>query len=198
MCFYDKSFWDLVCGLDINTITAIMSVLIAATALWVSIRSDKRSENKARLSNERSEKHNRLSVKPFLSCVRDLKVEQGIRLVTLKFVNSGVGPAVITKFILMDGDEIVSCNNSVAGYVFLIEELKPLVLEPDNAKIGLFTGGDVLQAGEEHLVWKFKYTPQSGALQFTNRISFLVEYQSIYQDEVFTFDSREQRKINGE
>ena len=193
--------WDWVLCWEADIVSATATVVIAATSVLAALLGffTYFSEvKKNRIEKADKDKRDRLLVKPFLTCVRDLKVDEGIRLVTLKLVNSGVGLAVIKKFILLDGDKIISSNNSVAGYLFLIEGLKPLVLEPKNTTVGLLTGGNFLQAGEEHIIWKFKYTPQSGAIEFSNRINFLIEYQSIYQDEVFTFDSREQRKINGE
>ncbi len=172
--------------MDTNTIIAIASVFIAGCALWVSMRADKRNEMQARLSNERIEKHNKLSVLPLLVCHKYL----GEKITTLRLVNSGVGPAIITKIELLFDGKVVSCNNEESYTAFLEEEIK------HSAKpgIGYIYAGEIMSVGYKHLMWELRHGKKEKDINFIRKLSLRVEYESIYHDKMYVFDSRDDFK----
>ena len=190
MCFYDKSFWDILCGLDINTITAMMSVIIAGTALWVSIRADKRNEKKARLSNERTERQARLSVRPLLTTINstdeniiDEKGDDMLRVV-FDVENCGVGTAIIKNFILEVNGKEITRNDIDKNQEFIEGSSTRLYFE----KVGFMYPGSSIKAGGSQNLWIFEYKEGDGA-GFVPRLNIRIEYQSIYEDEIFVLNT---------
>ena len=170
-----------------NTVIAIASVFIAGCALWVSMRADKRNEMQARLSNERIEKHNRLSVKPYLTTIQTNIIDNDLEHVSYKLVNCGVGPAVIKNIILFYKDDEVACNSHQDYHDFMSEKLKDFV-DPTGSSL---LSGSVIQIGAERVMWEFKYNHLTQNIDFLDELEIFVEYQSIYEDEVFVYDSRD-------
>ena len=179
MCFYDKSFWDLVCGLDINTITAIMSVLIAATALWVSIRSDKRSEN-----------HTKLSAYPRVmggSFDKNVLIKRSMRHIGFEIANRGNSPAIIKNAVLFfDGKEVL--RNDGHAYIDFIREKTQNF---EDVKLGFFLPDGVIGIGEEKVMWELKYDTELDNIDDIIKLDILIEYESIYHDKIFVYDSRD-------
>ncbi len=183
MCFYDKSFWDILCGLDINTITAMMSVIIAGTALWVSIRGDKRSERRANLS-----------VRPFLTTITNqIKSEKDTDSLReeVNVENCGNGAAIIKNFILeINGKETarkeITRNDIDKNQEFLENNKSGFDFE----NVGFMYPNSLLKAGDSQNLYAFEYKEADiSKIYLHPKINIRIEYQSIYEDEIFVFNT---------
>ncbi len=186
MCFYDKSFWDILCGLDINAIIAMMSVIIAGTALWVSIRGDKRNEKKARLS-----------VQPLLKIIAEKQWKPSlgdpnrIEQLDLKIINQGLGPAIIKNFILQfDGKELTR-NDQDSHFRKAQEKLRGQGGE--DAKLSFLAPDSVIQEGDNKLLLWIEYDSVKYNTDGIAKLDILVEYYSIYKDETFNCSTKDIR-----
>ncbi len=167
----------------LETVTTVATVVIAGLALWVSMRADKRNE-----------KHTRLSGTPLLAGTRDKRIEDsGINCYEFGIKNCGVGPAVIKNFILLyDGKEI-SRNNYQDYRGFMSEILKGY----SNATIGSFIFDSALGAEKTKILWTFEYDPQNDDISFTEKLDVLIEYESIYKDGIYIYDTELENKRSG-
>lgn len=143
--------------------------------------------------------HNFLSVKPLLNTWEDRarlalpqsgQVEAHLK-VYLK--NIGIGPALIESFdIYVDG-----CRVKVDGLAKMDEAVSLLfpVGSPSIAYRSYLTKGGALSVNENlmlvHLVFPASALPSEAVLaQIKKRVRLVVKFQSIYQNEVFTYDSQ--------
>ncbi len=170
---------------DANIVIAIASVgiafasaIIGVCALWVSMRADKRNERQARLS-----------VKPYLTVLR----RSGGDYYKIVLANYGVGPAIIKNFKLSSKDIPISLNDSLTYKKFLRAKMK----EFKNKKTAHRGPNSAIKTGEEITLWGFKYDrgQKSQNLKDIQELVLRIEYQSIYKDEVFTYDTVESRKF---
>ena len=138
-----------------------------------------------------NQKHNRLSVKPFLITFTASGIDKNLRSTNLRIDNRGVGPAIIKNIVLFYKGKEVARNNHNDYNNFMQEKLKYFT-DPHG---GFFFSGNIIQAGEKRIIYEFKYDPLTQNTAFLNEIELLIEYQSIYEDEIFTLDSRETRRL---
>ncbi len=133
-------------------------------------------------------KHNKLSVRPWLETkLSGRKVSTYRAKVEIKLTNHGIGPAIIKNFVpLWDGEEVL-CHDDEAYTEFLKEKFqqyKNVTHEPCLPNVVIPSGESITLLSVEYDV---HYSPSVPPLdEFYVRI----DYQSIYQDETFTYDSR--------
>ena len=168
--------------MDTNIIIAIASVFIATCALLFTA-----------WQGWETRKHNRLSVKPFLLSSGQELIKNDLCHVEFRLVNGGVGPAIIKSFTLLFDDEVVACNNHRAHNDFMEEKLKFFI----ETVFYSMVPSNVIKVEKDVVLWDFKYDPQHQNIKFLDRIEILIEYQSIYQDEIFILDTRDTLKFSG-
>ena len=165
-------------------IGAIGSVLVASLAFGVTI-----------WHAWTTRKHNRLSVKPLLNTWNDFgSFADGLEI-TLR--NIGIGPALIESFeIYVDAKKVDGIGTDPINKAISI-------LFPVNTPTILYSSylakGGVLGVNEKIKVLSIKFPPNffpsPPIMEHTlNRCKLIVRYQSIYENEVFTYDSLENHK----
>jgi hypothetical protein len=137
-------------------------------------------------------KHNRLSVKPFLATTEGTHTQDNNGKVSFEIQNCGVGPALIKSFALWDGDNEICINNRTAYE----NHLDKITSGFKDVSMSCFVPGFALPTGSKHTLLEFSYNKNQDIL-FVHKLNVVIEYQSIYQDEVFTYDSRKDRQFHG-
>ncbi len=182
--------------MDTNTIIATASVVIAGCALLFTA-----------WQGMETRKHNKLSVRPILTGetfdAERYSVEKDIRRVSLEIINSGIGPAIIKSFVLIFDDEEIARNDVNAYCNFMKQKLRGMkgikgVEDIDKLGLGFLMCGSVMKEGDRQMIWDIKYInkddPQNDNIATLYKITLIVEYQSVYDGDVFTFDTREYHK----
>ncbi len=176
--------------MDANTVIAIASVVVALAsaiiggcALWLSKQADKRNEKQARLS-----------VKPLLQIVSDKSDPILHQWLEFKIINQGLGPAIIKNFILKFDDKELTRNNYNSHISKVKEKLGGRGIE--GLDMGFFIRDSVIKAEESNLLLKIEYNAEEYDFDCLNKIDILVEYYSIYKDEIFTCSIKDIRIRN--
>ncbi len=165
-------------GLRAEIVIAAVSGIIALIALRANIR-----EGKA------TRKHNRLSVKPFLSIESSGTVTGNKVCNTATLVNDGTGPAIIKKFqLLLDGTDI-SQHNAEIHTNFLLESKKIC----SGVKVGHLAPDSIVNARDKKLMWEFDHDLNSEYIETIIKLKIQIEYQSIYEDETFYYPLKKQK-----
>jgi hypothetical protein len=159
---------------------ALASAFVAGCALWITI-----------WQGRQNLKHNKLSVRPFLGAKIYYSPKGNKGFVSFELMNCGTGPAIIKDFVLFYGDKEVSRNDTRTYNKFLNKQLA-MFSEVTPFDYG---SGTVMKINETQALLTFKYhdNQNQSAVNFIDKLNFLVIYQSIYRDEIFTYDSREKR-----
>ncbi len=165
--------------MDTNTIIATASVFIAGCALVATI-----------VQGRQNRKHSRLSVKPFLEILRHNNVRNGIRYYEIILINHGTGSAIIKNFDLLFEGKSVSLNDGKTYTAFLLEKMAGF----KEKKITHRTKGSIIKTAEELILWKIE-CGQNQVIYDIKKLGLRIEYQSVYQDETFIFDSRERQSF---
>lgn len=152
-----------------------------------------------------TKKHNLLSVKPRLTSWLDatyvFNQETGLQDFHYKVYlsNIGIGPALINRFDLyVDGEKVQKVG------LEKIDEAVRLLFPVGNYRIqyrAYLTKGGALSVDQRqmlvHLVFPAGGVPDPTTLeQAKKRIKLKVEYQSIYEDETWPYDSLEDHKTD--
>lgn len=168
--------------IDLNTLATLVTALAAVCAIGLTI-----------WQGQQNYKHNQLMVRPILT----VKIRYGDKgdSVAFQLINSGVGPAIIKDFVLLFKDKEVSRNNWKDYDEFI--KRKTEELEFQNVRTGKYASGAAMQVGEELQLLSFEYDAKKHDIRFINDLDLLVNYQSVYQNETFTYDSRKDRKSHG-
>lgn len=161
---------------------ALASAVIAACALGVTI-----------WQGRQNYKHNKLSVRPFLSTMEYHTEDGNIGQITFALINCGIGPAIIKNFVLLDGDEEVSRNNRKTYDDFIAQKFDGFT----DVFCGSYVPGAAMQAGEKMILLTFRYDMQKQNIDFVHKLNLLADYQCIYQSDTFTYDSRNDRRFHG-
>jgi hypothetical protein len=138
-------------------------------------------------------KHNQLSVQPYLTTSQFENAENHVFTLTISLENCGIGPAIIKNFIFFDGDQEIARNN----YHLVESYLKNNILSAYVFYFGFCVPGFAISAGTNHLLLQITSTSGPVNMSLINRLNIIVEYQSIYQDDVFVYDSRNDRIFHG-
>lgn len=152
-----------------------------------------------------TKKHNLLSVKPRLTSWLDanyvLNENTGLQDFHYKVYlsNIGIGPALIERFdVYVDGDKVQKSG------LEKIDESVRLLFPAVGYKIqyrAYLTKGGALSVDQRqmlvHLVFPAGDVPDPTVLeQAKKRIKLKIEYQSIYEDEIWLYDSLEDHKTD--
>lgn len=152
------------------------SVVIACCALGVTI-----------WQGRQNHKHNKLSVKPLLTTVETRHKINDTFETSVDIKNTGLGPAIIKDFILIYDDEEVSKNNRQLYHEFLNKIASHL-----NVKHYWFVPNSSMPADDVQELLFFEHKTDDDIL-FLQKLNIKINYQSIYGDETFTYDSRKDR-----
>ena len=166
--------------MDFNTETwvAIASAFTAVCALGATI-----------WQGQQNYKHNKLSVRPKLTTMENYENTDETRTVTFELINAGFGPAIFKDFILVyDGKEI-SKNNRKTYEDFLTEKTQGFT----DVCIFSFIPDSTISSGECCELFSFTHKHGQDA-SFINKLNLRVNYQSIYEDEIYEYDSRKDRQ----
>ncbi len=164
--------------------SVFVSIIVAVCALSLTV-----------CQNRQNHKHNKLSVRPILTTSGSHNLNGNIGSISHILKNAGVGPAIIKNFIVFHGDEKVVENNN-AEYETFINQIASKNRYSDVSK-GYLIPGASMPVNSEHLLFSFNYDTKKpdGSFDY-NKINIVVDYQSIYQDDVFTYDSRDDQKFH--
>lgn len=160
---------------DYNTAAAVASALVASIALWFSI-----SESRA------SRHHARLSVKPMLT--NDVRIDPSVTRIGLFVKNTGLGPACISSWtLLIDGKPYKEIG------INKWEDLTAHLGIDERVTYGFFLGGEAVAVGESVELLGISaegYTPAKAKMlrKALRKITVRLKYQSIYEDEKYSFE----------
>ena len=167
-------------SLGILYFTGIMATLISFAGLFFTYRKIEMSSEHNRLKIEMSREHYRLSVKPILHFEFNksdvLGTSMGVAL-----HNSGVGPAIITKFKVVLKNEN-SSETIHDGWTTVFEKSDTHITE---IKCKWLVGDFALKDGR--IIWLLEFPKENQQPQkvlilaaLINRIEIIIEYESIY------------------
>ena len=168
-----RVLWAVILDLEANSIAATASAVIAGlifiTTLWQIRQNDKR---------------NRLLVKPILTTISNTIEENDdddmLRL-TLDVENSGTGSAIIKNFILEVNGKEITRNNIDKNQEFIERTSTGLYFE----NVGFMYPRSAIKAGGSQNLWTFEYK-DGASVGFVSGLNIRIEYQSVYEDEIFT------------
>ena len=187
MFYIFERFIAITSALDERTVmaitaaTAIMSIIIAFFALLTTI-----------VQGIQNHRRNKIQVRPFLGASTQMHVSGDVGRYEFKLTNRGVGPAIIKKSILLFDSEVISQND----YQNYVDFLKAKLKKYRSMQVGFVVPDRIMKADEEQMIWSFEYEIQNQNLSFLDKLALVVEYQSIYEDETFVFDSRDNRNFS--
>jgi hypothetical protein len=155
-----------------TTIIAIVSVVIAGLALWISWEDHKETRE-----------NNRTAVMPFLVAVGDTSSEDS--RIGIALCNNGLGPARIIKLQLFDDGKPLPALESGAFQAVLNNH--PEIKGAGITRIYSLTPGVIIRAGEqEYLLYITPSDTNSpDATEFEEALShmtFYVQYESFYHE----------------
>ena len=179
----------------ITIITAIATIVIALFALIATI-----------WQGVYNHEHNKLSVSPLINFTSRIGVDKNeenknkvknknikrLGIFEVFIVNRGVGPAIIKNFILKFNGVIKSDNNGRKYHIFFDELLKDFNI----IKVSHCASGNALKAGEEFAIISFNFDIDNYDIDFINKIEILIEYQSVYKDEVIPKKYKNAQKLD--
>lgn len=189
-------------GFDINILTSIAVAVIAIIAviatIWQAII---------------TRKHNRLSVRPWLmtEANEQMHAQSGALIISLGLVNNGTGPAVIKDFILLYKGAEVSRNNRTTfeAALQILDDSKILKELGTRARATDYfwaaPKGIIAEKEKNNIISVQIPTKPETKLQATkievqkilSAFDIVIRYQSIYEEAVFTYDSRVNRGYGG-
>ena len=179
---YMEKIWSLVTGWSPSIIVAVLSVFVAGCALGVTV-----------WQGRQNDKHNRLSVKPFLITYMKFYSKDKIKYIEFGISNNGIGPAVVTDVMLFFEKNLVAHNNHQDyknAFVKILEDFggKTTKVEPNS-----MIGGRMIAIGERKMLWRFQYnseieTPK--AIDSFKELYMRIEYCSMYGDKMPPVDTR--------
>lgn len=164
-----------------ETSISLASAVVAACALGVTI-----------WQGRQNDRHNRMSVRPKLTASENYQDDDNGRTVTFELINSGFGPAIIKDFILVYDGKEVSKNNRKTYEEFLTHLSKDVQFQ----SLYSFIPDSSLLAGEKYELFSFRHK-HGQDVSFIDKLNLRVNYQSIYEDETFPYDSKKDRQFHG-
>lgn len=164
-------------GISISLASAVVAMCALGVTFW-----------QARIMRT----HNKLSVRPLITSFMNQDVKGETGYISFDIENCGTGPAIIKNFILLyDGKEVVK-NNINAYNRFLAEKIKSFA----GTNIGCLVPEYPLASGRSFTLLSFHYDVQRHDVSFADNLNVIIEYQSIYEDEIRTYDSRKDRQFH--
>ncbi len=163
------------------------AIIIAGLALLLTV-----------LQGWQNHRHNKLSVKPMLGFERHDNKIDNLCHYKFVFVNSGVGPAIIKTFILVSDDTKKLYDNFEDYSDFVFGMIKGFT-DYNQTHLG---SNSSMDNKEKKILWEVTYDPNSkkdiDILNAIEKFWVFVEYQSIYEDEVFTLNEQRYKKFKDE
>ena len=164
-----------------ETSISLASAVVAVCALSVTV-----------WQGRQNYKHNKMSVRPKLTASEDYQDDDKGRTVSFELINSGFGPAIIKDFILVYYGKEVSKNNCKGYEDFLMQLSKDVAFQ----SMYSFIPDSSLLAGERYELFSFRHK-HGQDVSFIDKLNLRVNYQSIYEDETFIYDSKKDRLFQG-
>ncbi len=160
---------------------SLASAVVALCALGVTV-----------WQGRQNDRHNKMSVRPKLTASEDYQDDDKGRTVSFELINAGFGPAIIKDFVLVyDGKEVAN-NNRKAYEDFLRQLSKDVTFQ----SLYSFIPDSSLLAGERYELFSFRHK-HGQDVSFIDKLNLRVNYQSIYEDEIFVYDSKKDRLFQG-
>ena len=156
----------------------IVAVLALVAAIWQGIY---------------NREHNRLSVSPLLTTKENVDIKGNIMNTEFKLINCGAGPAIIKNVVVRFEGEKIAENSHIELLDFMIKNLQGC----KDVKIGFIGFNSVIKAGDEQNLWAFKHDVTKRDTYFIDKVNVLVEYQSVYKNEIIAFNSKEDARLTG-
>lgn len=160
---------------------ALASVVVAFAALALTFWQGKQNFN-----------HNKLIVRPYLCTMEHNSLSGHMLDIKFELINCGIGPAIIKNFVLLYDDVEVSRNNLKTYEDFIREKFS----DCNDLQWSAYVPGTAMQINEKIELVSFKCDAGKD-ISVTKKLNILVDYQSIYLDEIRTYDSRKDRKFHG-
>ncbi len=169
-----------------SVFTGFVSVLIAGFSLWLSKQADKRNEKQARLLVQP-----RLTSETF---DRNVPMTSNMRHIGFEIKNNGIGPALIKNAILFfDGKEVLR-NDGLAYINFISAKTQDF----KEVKFEFVVPDSIIGIGKKQVMWQLQYDTITQTIDDIIKLDLQIEYESIYQDRTFIFDSRDDFKTHDE
>lgn len=137
-------------------------------------------------------KHNKLSVRPLLTSAENSDITRRGMFFSWELINAGLGPAIIKDFIVLFNGKEVSRNNREELIAFLKKKTKKY----GDLKVFTFRVDSSMVANEKCEILSFTYNPDQD-ISFIEKLDLRINYQSIYKDKTFTYDTRKSRILQG-
>ena len=166
-----------------------------STDTWIALASSATALCALGLSlweGHQNRRHNKLSVRPLLTAEQNFENIDNEKIIRFELMNAGFGPAIIKDFILSYDGREVSKNNRKTYESFLEEKTKGFKI----LNIFSFVPDSSMPQHEKCELFSFSCKLDSNP-SFMNKLNLRINYQSIYQDEIFTYDSRKDRLFQG-
>ncbi len=175
----------ILCNLNAEIITAVMSAVIAGCVLLVTVR-----------QKHQNLLYNQLSVIPLIaSNLIDATGGDDSGRLRFDLVNHGNGPAIITKIVLFfnDGEKSEELQDSSKKYFdFIKRKLKKF----NEDVYGFVVPNSVMKVGNKQIIWDVTDTSTTNNnISIIRKLDLLVEYKSVYQDKIYTYDTRKDIKF---
>lgn len=152
-----------------NTLIALFAFIVSVAGLYISVRYNRKTL-------EQTIKHNKLSVEPILAVPFTLSHDE--KNLKLEIVNSGFGPALVTKFHLVYEKETLN------GFYNLIAKLdKPLDYKILYYKFPASHYSVPISSNSKICIFEFRYTDmdQYNKLKsILKKTKYDIEYETMY------------------
>jgi hypothetical protein len=168
-----SEWWEI----SISLASAVVALCALVVTVW---------------QGRQNDRHNKMSVRPKLTASQDFENDDEGKIISFKLMNAGFGPAIIKDFILLYDGKEVSKNNPKAYQDFLKTSIK----KADFFNIYSFAPESILLAGEGCELFSFRHR-HGQDVSFIDKLNLRVNYQSIYEDELFVYDSKKDRLFQG-
>lgn len=145
-----------------------------------------------------SRQHNRLSVRPSLSTLVDADPAPDnpqITLVSVKLVNSGLGPAYIKSFEILVFGEAVTVKTPEEMHRLALKYL-PESIDEARCRYIVFGKHHVMAHGKQEEIAKIALRNATSApTESVKNFALRVRYESAYGDS-FTYDTRQHQEVD--
>lgn len=161
-------------GLNWDTCASVSAAVIALAALVLSIREGRQSRN-----------HDRLSVRPYLDS--DINISPAYDRIQVTLSNQGIGPAILSEWsLLVDGKTCEELG------ITRWEQLTTRLNLKDLVNYEYITDGTIMAPGKTMELFGVptgQYSTERATLyrDAIRRLTIKIKYQSIYQEEAFTY-----------
>lgn len=166
------AIWAWVSGLEASIFIALIALLFS---IWQGFE---------------IRKHNRLSAYTRImggSFDKNVPMRDNMRHIGFQITNHGNSLAIIKNAILFfDGKEVL--RNDGSAYIdFISAKTKNF----EDVILRFVVSDGFMGKGEKLILWELKYDTETYNIDDIQKLDLQIEYESIYQDKTFIFDSRD-------